>query len=121
MLVIVGVVASFAPGVPSFELDPDLVLVGLLPPLLYAAAIRSSLVGFATAMDALLLLAVGAVVVTTLGVGLVTWWVVPGVSLAAALALGAVVAPPDAVAATRSPAGWACRGGSSRSWRARAC
>jgi Na+/H+ antiporter len=100
VLVIVGVVASFAPGVPSFELDPDLVLVGLLPPLLYAAAIRSSLIGFATVMDALLLLAVGAVVVTTLAVGLVTWWVVPGISLAAALALGAVVAPPDAVAAT---------------------
>jgi monovalent cation/hydrogen antiporter len=100
VLVVVGVVASFAPGIPSVELDPDLVLVGLLPPLLYAAAIRSSLIGFAAAMDALLLLAVGAVVVTTVAVGLVTWWVVPGMSLAAALALGAVVAPPDAVAAT---------------------
>ena len=52
VLVIVGVAASFAPGVPSVELDPDLVLVGLLPPLLYAAAIRSSLIGFAAAMDA---------------------------------------------------------------------
>ena len=100
VLVIVGVAASFAPGMPSVELDPDLVLVGLLPPLLYAAAIRTSLVGFAAVRDALLFLAVGAVVVTTVAVGLVTWWVVPGMSLAAALALGAVVAPPDAVAAT---------------------
>jgi hypothetical protein len=40
VLVVVGVVASFVPGVPTFELDPDLVLIGLLPPLLYAAAIR---------------------------------------------------------------------------------
>ena len=100
VLVVVGLVASFVPGVPSVELDPDLVLLGLLPPLLYAAAIRSSLVGFASATDAILLLAVGAVAVTTVAVGLVAWWIVPGISLAAALALGAVVAPPDAVAAT---------------------
>ena len=90
----------WCPGSPSFELDPDLVLVGLLPPLLYAAAIRTSLIDFARARDALLLLAVGLVAVTTFAVGLVTWWVLPGVTLAAALALGAVVAPPDAVAAS---------------------
>ena len=100
LLVVVGVGASFVPGVPTFELDPHLVLVGLLPPLLYAAAIRTSLIDFARVRDALLLLAVGLVAVTTFAVGLVTWWVLPSVSLAAALALGAVVAPPDAVAAT---------------------
>lgn len=100
VLVIVGVAASFVPGIPTFELDPHLVLVGLLPPLLYAAAIRTSLVDFARVRDALLLLAVGLVAVTTFAVGLATWWVLPSVSLAAALALGAVVAPPDAVAAT---------------------
>ncbi len=100
VLVLVGVAASFAPGIPSFELDPDLVLVGLLPPLLYAAAIRTSLVDFASTKEALLWLSVGFVVVSTLAVGLITWWVVPSLSLAAAIALGAVVAPPDAVAAT---------------------
>ena len=100
VLVVVGVAASLVPGIPSFELDPHLVLVGLLPPLLYAAAIRTSLIDFARARDALLLLAVGLVAVTTFAVGLVTWWVLPGVTLAAALALGAVVAPPDAVAAS---------------------
>jgi Na+/H+ antiporter len=99
-LVLVGIVASFVPGVPAFELDPDLVLVALLPPLLYAAAIRTSLVDFASTKEALMWLSVGFVVFSTLAVGLVTWWVVPGVSLAAAIALGAVVAPPDAVAAT---------------------
>jgi CPA1 family monovalent cation:H+ antiporter len=99
-LVVVGVVASFIPGIPSFELDPDVVLFGLLPPLLYAAAIRTSLVDFAAAREALILLAVLLVAVTTVVVGLATWWVVPSITLAAGLALGAVVAPPDAVAAT---------------------
>jgi monovalent cation/hydrogen antiporter len=100
VLVVVGVIASFLPGVPTFELDPDLVLVGLLPPLLYAAAIRTSLIDFRQTKQALFLLAVVLVGVTTLAVGLVAWWVVPSISIAAALALGAVVAPPDAVAAT---------------------
>ncbi|MGE0028450.1 MAG: Na+/H+ antiporter [Thermoleophilia bacterium] len=100
VLVLVGVAASLVPAVPTFELDPHLVLVGLLPPLLYAAAIRTSLVDFARVRDALLLLAVGLVLVTTFAVGLVTWWALPAVPIAAALALGAVVAPPDAVAAT---------------------
>ena len=100
VLVLVGIAASFVPGIPSFELDPDLVLVGFLPPLLYAAAIRTSLVDFASTKEALLWLSVGFVVFSTFAVGLITWWVVPSVSLAAAIALGAVVAPPDAVAAT---------------------
>ena len=100
VLVLVGIAGSFVPGIPSFELDPDLVLVGLLPPLLYAAAIRTSLVDFASTKEALLWLSVGFVIVTTFAVGLVTWWIVPSISLAAAIALGAVVAPPDAVAAT---------------------
>jgi CPA1 family monovalent cation:H+ antiporter len=100
VLVMVGVAASLVPAIPTFELDPHLVLVGLLPPLLYAAAIRTSLIDFARARDALLLLAVGLVLVTTFAVGLVTWWVLPSVTFAAALALGAVVAPPDAVAAS---------------------
>ena len=100
VLVVVGVIASFLPGVPTFELDPDLVLVGLLPPLLYAAAIRTSLIDFRQTKQALFLLAVVLVGVTTVAVGLVAWWAVPSISIAAALALGAVVAPPDAVAAT---------------------
>jgi CPA1 family monovalent cation:H+ antiporter len=100
VLVVVGVAASYLPGVPSFELDPDVVLFGLLPPLLYAAAIRTSLVDFAAVRQALLVLAVGLVIVTTVAVGLLSWWVVPSLTLAAGLALGAVVAPPDAVAAT---------------------
>ncbi|RZS30391.1 sodium/proton antiporter (CPA1 family) [Herbihabitans rhizosphaerae] len=100
VLVVVGVAISFTPGMPSFELDPDVVLIGFLPPLLYAAAIRTSLIDFRANRRAILLLSVGLVAFSTVVIGLVAWWVVPAVSLAAAFALGAVVAPPDAVAAT---------------------
>ncbi|KAA9150273.1 Na+/H+ antiporter [Amycolatopsis acidicola] len=99
-LVVVGVAASFIPGVPAYELDPEFVLVGLLPPLLYSTAIRTSLVEIRVNRMPIALLSVGLVVFTTIGVGFVTWAVIPGLPLAAGLALGAVVAPPDAVAAT---------------------
>ncbi len=100
VLVIVGVLASYVPGVPEYHLDPEVVLIGFLPPLLYAAAIRTTLVDIRTNTRAIGILAVGAVAFTTVGVGLVAWWVIPDIGIAAALALGAVVSPPDAVAAT---------------------
>ncbi|MEP6760381.1 MAG: Na+/H+ antiporter [Sporichthyaceae bacterium] len=100
VLVVVGFLAALIPGVPDYSLDPDVVLIGLLPPLLYAAAIRTSLVDVRTNHQAIGILAVGAVIFTTFAVGLVAWTLIPGLPLAAALALGAIVAPPDAVAAT---------------------
>ncbi|WP_409464050.1 Na+/H+ antiporter [Amycolatopsis sp. GA6-003] len=99
-LVAVGVGVSFVPGVPQYELDPEIVLVGLLPPLLYSASIQTSLVAFRKLRGPIALLSVGLVVFTAFGVGLVAWLVVPGLPLAAGIALGAVVAPPDAVAAS---------------------
>ena len=74
-------------------------LIGLLPPLLYAAAIRTSLVDIGANRPSISLLSVGLVVFTTAVVGLVAFWLLP-IPLAAAIAFGAVVAPPDAVAAT---------------------
>ena len=100
VLVAVGVVLSFVPHFLEISLSPDLVLIGLLPPLLYAAAIRTSLVDFKVNRRAILLLSVGLVAFTTVTVGFLSWWVIPGATLAAGFALGAVVAPPDAVAAT---------------------
>jgi CPA1 family monovalent cation:H+ antiporter len=100
VLVVVGVVASLVPGVPDYTLDPEVVLIGLLPPLLYAAALRTSLVDVRANHQAIGILAFGAVAFTVVAVGLVAWAVLPEVSLAAGFALGAVVAPPDAVAAT---------------------
>ncbi|WP_033296080.1 Na+/H+ antiporter [Amycolatopsis jejuensis] len=99
-LVAVGVAASFLPGVPEYELDPEVVLIGLLPPLLYSASIQTSLVAFRKLRGPIALLSVGLVVFTAFAVGLVAWVVVPGLPLAAGIALGAVVAPPDAVAAS---------------------
>lgn len=98
-LVVVGLVASYVPLVPTVELSPDVVLIGFLPPLLYAAAIRTSLVEFRQNKRPIALLSVGLVIFNTVVIGLLVWWLLP-VELAAAFALGAVVAPPDAVAAT---------------------
>jgi len=100
LLVVVGVAASYFPGVPEVELSEDVVLFGLLPPLLYAAAQGTSLVDFNANRRPILLLSVGLVAFTTAGVGVVTHLLLPGISWPLAFAIGAVVAPPDAVAAT---------------------
>ncbi|TDT82418.1 sodium/proton antiporter (CPA1 family) [Arthrobacter sp. AG258] len=100
LLVLAGVAGSFLPFIPPVELNPELVLVGLLPPLLYAAAFRTSLFDFTSNRRSIGLLSVGYVIFGTLAVGLVVWLLFPEIPLAAAIALGAVVAPPDAVAAT---------------------
>ena len=67
LLIAVGVAASYIPGVPELHLEPEVVLLGLLPPLLYAAAIQTSLVDFNANRRAILLLSVGLVVFTTVG------------------------------------------------------
>ncbi|MFD2422361.1 Na+/H+ antiporter [Amycolatopsis pigmentata] len=99
-LVVVGVALSFVPGVPDYQLNPELVLVGLLPPLLYAAAVQTSLIDIRADRTPIATLSIGLVAFTTVVVGLVAWAVVPGLPLAAGFALGAIVAPPDAVAAS---------------------
>lgn len=98
VLVVVGAVASFIPGVPQVTLEPELVLYGLLPPLLFAAAVQTSIVDVRARRDGILLLSVGLVAFTVLVVGFATWLVVPAITLAAAFAFGAVVAPTDTVA-----------------------
>jgi CPA1 family monovalent cation:H+ antiporter len=100
VLVVAGLVAGFIPGTPSFELDPSIVLVLILPPLLYAAALSTAFADFRDNLRPIGLLSVGLVLVTTGVVGLVTHLVLPNLALPAALALGAIVAPPDAIAAT---------------------
>lgn len=99
VLVVVGIAASFLPGVEGVEIEPNTVMLVVLVPLLYSAALESSYLGIRANRRPIGLLAVGLVAFTAFAVGLVAWWVVPGLSLAAALVLGAVVAPPDAVSA----------------------
>ncbi|HEY4006309.1 MAG TPA: Na+/H+ antiporter [Pseudonocardia sp.] len=99
VLVVAGIAVSFLPWVPDFRINPDLVLLVVLTPLLYSAALDSSYLGLRANIRPIGLLAVGLVIFSMVVIGVVAWWVVPGLSLAAALVLGAVLAPPDAVAA----------------------
>lgn len=114
LLTIAGVGASFLPFVPPLVVSPELVLVGLLPPLLYAASVKTSLVDLGANRRNIGMLSVGLVAFTAIGVGLALWWLFD-VPLPLGIAVGGVVAPPDAVAAA---AGSGCRGGSSPSLRA---
>src|SRR4051812_4469949 len=100
VLLVGGLGLSFVPGLPEIHLEPDLVLIGILPPLLYVAALETSVPAFRHALRPILLLAVGLVVVTAFVVGFVAQWLLPHVPLSACVALGAIVAPPDAVSAT---------------------
>lgn len=100
VLIASGIAASFVPFVPDLQLSADIVLVGFLPPLLYAATLQTSLVDFNANRRSILLLSVGLVLFTAAGVGVVVHALLPGVSWPAAFAVGAVVAPPDAVSAT---------------------
>ena len=99
LLMLVGIGVSFLPFVDIPELSSEVVLLGFLPPLLYSAAIRTSVIDFRANRRSIAQLSVLLVVVTALGVGLITWLILP-VSFPVAFALGAVVAPPDAIAAT---------------------
>ncbi|MFC5063570.1 Na+/H+ antiporter [Actinomycetospora atypica] len=99
-LLVVGIGLSLVPAVPDFRIDPDLVLVVILPVLLYGAGFTASVPAFRTHLRPILLLSVGLTIASALAVGAVAATLVPGLGLAAACALGAVVAPPDAVAAT---------------------
>ncbi len=99
VLVTVGSVASFIPGVPHISLAPDLILGVVLPPLLYSAALNFSFISFRKNLGHILRLGIVMVVVTTVAVGYFANWLVPELTLGAALVLGSVVAPPDAVAA----------------------
>src|SRR5215813_8664561 len=99
-LVLGGLGLSFIPHVPVVRLDPDLVFLIFLPPILWAAAYFTSLRDFRGNLRPITLLAFGLVLATTVAVAAVAHAIVPGLSWAAAFALGAIVSPPDAVAAT---------------------
>ncbi|MFB7499536.1 Na+/H+ antiporter [Streptomyces sp. NPDC056161] len=100
LLVAVGLAVSYVPGVPGYTLDPEVVLPLLLPPLLYTSASDSSYLDLRAQLRPVALLSVGYVLFATFVVGWAVYLIVPGIPLTAALVLGAVVAPPDAVAAT---------------------
>ncbi|TWV45941.1 Na+/H+ antiporter [Streptomyces misionensis] len=99
LLVAVGLAVSYVPGMPDYRLEPEVVLPLVLPPLLYKEGTESSYLDLRAQKRPVGLLSVGYVLFATFLVGWVAYLVVPGLPLPAALVLGAVVAPTDAVAA----------------------
>ena len=100
LLLLGGLLLGLVPNLPRVELAPDLVFLLFLPPILFGAAYFTPIRDFKANARPILLLAIGLVLFTTVVVGLVANALIPGMGLAAALTLGAIVAPPDAVAAT---------------------
>src|SRR5690348_13514167 len=98
-LIVGGAALAFIPGLPHISLDPELVLVIFLPPLLMDGAWFIPLRHLRRHLIGILSLAIGAVVFTTLVVAVVAHWLLPSLPWAACAALGAIVSPPDAVSA----------------------
>lgn len=99
-LVVGGTLLGLLPRLPQFPFDPQLILVIVLPPILYQAALLTSWNDFKANIRPIGLLAIGLVIATTLAVGATFKLLVPDVPWAVAFVLGAIVSPPDAVAAT---------------------
>jgi Na+/H+ antiporter len=100
VMVVAGLGIGAIPGLPHVELDPELVFLVFLPPLLYAAGFFTSMREFKANLRAILLLAFGLVLFTAAAVAVVAYTLVPSLGWAGAFVLGAIVSPPDAVAAT---------------------
>jgi Na+/H+ antiporter len=100
VLVISGLALSFVPRLPEVRLNPEIVFYFFLPALLYPAALFTSWRDFRRNLRQILLLAIGLVLATTVTIAWIAHAIVPGLPWAAAFALGAIVSPPDAIAAT---------------------
>lgn len=100
LLVIGGLILGLIPGVPTLRLDPDIVFLVFLPPILWSAAYFTSWRDFRSNLRPITLLAVGLVLATTAAVAVVAHIWLPGLGWAGVIALGAIVSPPDAVSAT---------------------
>src|SRR6266436_1173782 len=100
VLVVAGLLLSFIPGIPKISLDPNVIFLVVLPPLLYAAAWLTSWRDFKFNLVSILLLAFGLVGFTVLGVATTAEWLFRGFDWRMGFVLGAVVAPTDAIAAT---------------------
>ena len=100
LLVGLGIAASYLPNTPVIHVEPELVLAGVLPPLLYSSAVNLPVIDVQRNFGLISWLSVVMVVVSALAIGAVVHWIFPSISFALATALGAVVSPTDAVAAT---------------------
>ncbi|MGN8055054.1 Na+/H+ antiporter [Pedobacter sp. 22163] len=99
-LVVAGLAISYIPGIPSMSIDPEVIFLIFLPPLLYDAAWYTSWDDFIKWRRPISLLAFGLVIITSVGVAITTSYFIPGFTLALGFLLGGIVSPPDAIAAT---------------------
>lgn len=99
LLVLGGLLLGLTPGLPKIEINPDVIFLFFLPPLLFPAALFTSWRDFKYNLRPILLLAIGLVLFTTAAVGFLAHHYM-GLPLAAAFVLGAIISPPDAIAAT---------------------
>ncbi len=100
LLVVGGLLLGLIPGLPRVELNPEFVFLFFLPPLLFPAALFTSWRDFRSNLRPILLLAIGLVLFTTVTVGFLAHYFIEGLPLAAGFVLGAIISPPDAIAAT---------------------
>ncbi|MDB5192848.1 MAG: Na+/H+ antiporter, partial [Segetibacter sp.] len=100
LLVIVGLVIGFVPFLPDLEMDPEIVFLIFLPPLLYDAAFKTSWHDFKKEIRPISTLAISLVFFTTVTVAIAAHYLIPGFTWPLSFVLGAIVSPPDAVAAT---------------------
>lgn len=105
LLVLAGIAIGIIPGLPHVSLEPEIVFLVFLPPVLYAAAWNTSWADFKAARRPITLLAIGCVIFTTCAVAWVAHMFIPGLGWAEAFVLGAIISPPDAVAATAATKG----------------
>lgn len=98
ILVALGVLVSLVPAVPELEIPPDVILAGVLPALLYSAAVSVPTLEFRRDFTVISGLSVLLVIVGAVLMGLFFWWAIPGLPLPIGIALGAIVSPTDAVA-----------------------
>src|SRR5260370_30929761 len=99
-LVIGGLALGLVPGPPRVGIDPDLIFLVVLPPLLYIASFSTPLRSLRANLGSIGSLAIGLVIASALAAGATAHALMPGVPRAIAIALGAIVAPPDQIAAT---------------------
>lgn len=99
LLLIVGIVIGFVPAMPEIEIDPEIIMLLFLPPLLYDAAFNISFKEFQANFNTISTLAIGLVFITTAGIATVAYYIIPDISWPLAFVLGAILSATDAVAA----------------------
>ncbi|MCL1900022.1 MAG: sodium:proton antiporter [Promicromonosporaceae bacterium] len=98
ILVALGILVSLIPAVPEFHIEPEVVLGGILPPLLYSAAVKTPTMEFRRDLRTIGFFAAPLVIASAVAIGVFLHWIIPGLPLGIGIAVGAVVSPTDAVA-----------------------